>query len=435
VGNRSQQPFSEVLRTVRTRRGVTQRQLADLSTVSVRAIRDLELGRTERPREDTVRLIADALGLSGRTRTEFRAAAIVSGTVSARELRLIYDAEPPAPPAPLGALLGREVEVAAVREMLSSGSQRLITVTGLIGIGKTRLALEVANDLHRTDGYPVLWCAAGDEQGPADHTRPLAELARTGLTGPVAGALAAGEFGTVIRNANTLLVLDGFGAGQIRMDRVIGLLQDCRGLRVLATSRCPLDVYGERTFPLAPLALPAAGRTAAEVATVPSVRLLVSRVRQVRPDYEVTAADAAAVAELCRRLDGIPAALEAAASWFLMYEPQTLLESLRADQFDFAVEKLIDLADDVCRTLTGMTRPERAAVAALRADPGWSMAEAVGLTGLSPVACARMVRRLLILGLVRAVDETDRARFQILELVAALVDTLDSGAPLTAAAV
>jgi len=411
-GNTSQRQFSELLRSYRIRRGVTQRQLADLSTVSVRAIRDLELGRTSRPRHDTVRLIADGLGLSGRSLVDFRAAAAAHGMVSRSDLKMMYDAEPVAPPAPLDTLIGRELEVAVVGDMLATGSQRLITVTGLGGVGKTRLALEIANELHGRHGYPVLWCGA-------DPAADLVQLCLDALTG---SGEAAGELATVIGDRPTLLVLDAPRPLRIRVDRVVALLQECRGLRVLATSREPLDVRAERTFPLAPLALPRPGSQ--DVASSPAVRLLVHHVRQVRPEFAVTGANAAAVAELCRRLDGIPAALAAAASWFMLYDAETLLDCLRQDPVGFAVEKLPDLADLVGRTVAALPGAEHAVLTALgAAPPGWSMAEAVELTGRTPVACARMVRMLLILGLVRSVDESDRTRFQVLDLVAAVADS------------
>lgn len=410
-GNTGQRQFSELLRSYRIRRGVTQRQLADLSTVSVRAIRDLELGRTSRPRHDTVRLIADGLGLSGRSLVDFRAAASC-GVVSCGDLKMMYEAEPVAPPAPLDTLVGRELEVAVVADMLATGSQRLITVTGLGGIGKTRFALEIANELHAEHGYPVLWC-------DAEPSTDLVRLCLDALTGDAEPA--ATEFATVVGDRPTLLVLDAPRHRRIRVGRVVALLQECRNLRVLATSREPLDVRAERTFPLGPLALPRPGSQ--DVTASPAVRLLVHHVRRVRPEFTVSGANATPVARLCRRLDGIPAALAAAASWFLLYEAETLLDCLREDPADFAAEKLPDLAEVVHGTVAALPGAEHAALTALgAAPPGWSMAEAVELTGLAPVACARVVRGLLILGLVRSVDESDRTRFQVLDLVGAVAD-------------
>src|SRR3954453_12771784 len=120
--------FGELLRTLRTRRGLTQRHLADLSTISVRAIRDLESGRACRPRPDTVRLIADGLCLRGAGRSEFE-----------QTSRADHETEPL--PAPLGLMLGRDTEQAQLRALLASGAQRLVTLTGLAGPGKSRLAM------------------------------------------------------------------------------------------------------------------------------------------------------------------------------------------------------------------------------------------------------------------------------------------------------
>ena len=427
--NAVQCKFSELLRSHRLRRGTTQRQLADLSTVSVRAIRDLELGRTCRPRSETVRLIADGLGLSGRARIDFGLAAAAGEEVGTRQLTGFYDMEPAPPPAPLDTLVGRATEVAVVRDLLVSGSQRLVTVVGLSGVGKTRLAMEVAGGLHESSGFSVVWSSA-DTEGQRSAVPPaagqserLSALVRSGLDslcGRAEGDPA--ELASLIGQRPTLLVLDGYPGEQVRTDRIVALLQECRGVRVLITTRAPFEFRDERVFPLAPLDVPAAEpENVTRLRDVPSVRLLVRQVRQVQPGFEVTDLNAPAVAELCRELDGVPVALEAVAAWFMLYGPAALLDRLRANPLDFATERLLELADGLRRTVAGLSSTERSALAGLdEAGPGWVMAEAVELTGLSEAACASAVRRLLLLGLVRPVDGTDRTRFQVLRLLRAL---------------
>ncbi|HEV7646705.1 MAG TPA: helix-turn-helix domain-containing protein [Actinophytocola sp.] len=429
--NRRRQ-FSELLRSYRLRRGTTQRQLADLSTVSVRAIRDLEQGRTGRPRRDTVQLIADGLGLSGRARIDFGLAAAAGEAVGTTDLTDSYDVEPAPPPAPLDSLVGRDVEVEVVKDLLVSGSQRLVTVVGLCGVGKTRLAMEVAGGLHESGGFSVLWRSADDEHGhhrPAlsvvGRSEPLRALVRSGLDilcGRGDGGTA--EFASVIGQRPTLLVLDGYPGDQLRTDRVVALLQECRALRVLITARAPFEFGGERVFPLAPLEVPSGPfENVARLRDAPSVRLLVRHVRRVQPGFEVTELNAPAVAELCRELDGMPAALEAAAMWFMVYGPAALLDRLRADQLDFATERTPELADDLRRRMSWLSPAEQSLLDTMAAaGPDWAMAEAVELTGLPASACADLVRRLLLLGLVRPVDGTERTRFQVLRLLRALDD-------------
>lgn len=420
--------FAELLRSQRLSRGVTQRQLADLSTISVRAIRDLELGLANRPRRDTVRLICEGLGLIGRERVELELAARQVSTPGT--VKMLYDAEPVPPPAPLGEIVGREAELAVLADLLTTGSQRLVTVTGLCGVGKTMLAMEAAGALHRTNGFPVLWSSAAGgttPTGPAQHRDQLAALIDTGISGLFAEAEpSVAQLRALIGQRPTLLVLDGYDPHQVRMDQVVALLQDCRELRVLATARTPFDVRGERVVPLTPLPTPAAGRdyNLATLGQMPAVRLLTSHAREIHPDFTLDSANAPAVAALVRRLDGIPAVLVATASWFLLDEPAGVLAFAEHDPFGLIADALPDLRASLARTVTGLGRDAAAVLDALStAPPGWSIADAVGLTEVSPVACARLVRRLLLLGLIRPADETDRTRFQVLVLVRALLGT------------
>ncbi len=416
--------FGELLKARRVKLGATQRQLADLSTVSIRAIRDLELGRAQRPRRDTVRLIADGLGLRGRDRADFEAYAGRFATKA--DLKLIYESEPAPPPAPLDALVGREMEVALLRELLASGDQRFITTTGLSGVGKSRLAIEVAGVLHRSHSFSVLWSSSSEVTGPyqgAKRPDQLSALIRTGLDGLTSSDGAVDELAELIDNRPSLIVLDGYERARIRADRLVELLTGCRGLRVLTTARAPLDIHGERTFPLAPLAVPESRHdyNLVSLAGVPATQLFIRYIRHVRPAFELTPANAAAVAALCRRLDGIPAALEAAASWLLLYEPRELLAYLQADPFGVVGDRLPELRELLRHTVSGLDTDESAMLLALSdVDADWSMSEAVELTGIPAVAAARLVRRLSMLGLIRSTDETDRARFLTLNLVRAL---------------
>jgi|GEM_PF-6249978 len=371
------QQFAEQLRACRLRRGVTQQQLAELSTVSVRAIRDLEIGRARRPRRETVRLIADGLRLTGRARTSFEEAARAD---AAR-------AYPPAPgtglapPPAMDELIGRAGELSALRDLLGADGPRLVTVVGLPGAGKTRLALELAGATG-----PAFWVRAD-------------ELARH------ADELASAD------DRDALLVVDGCTTGAPDPVDVVGLLRECRRLRILVTARRPLDIPGECTVPLAPLAVPgvAADTDQRGLACVSSVRLLLRQAGRVRPGFGLTAANAGAVATICRLLDGIPVALETVADWFLVYEPDEVVELVRLDPFAamdhraagaelrVALRRVVDSLDPVETTLLDRLG---------RGDDGRS-----GGTAIRPV------HRLLQRGAVRQISTGGHARFRELRLV------------------
>jgi transcriptional regulator with XRE-family HTH domain len=413
--------FGVLLKSHRIRRGTTQRQLADLSTVSIRAIRDLELGRSRRPRRDTVRLIADGLRLGSRERARLEAAA--------DDLRLIYGASFAPPPAPLNGLVGRDAEVEVLKKLLRSGGHRLVSVTGLGGVGKTRLALAVADALQREAGFAVLWNSTDDVPSPMrsmSGADPFSALLRTSPGDPLAtpGDTAADLSMLLDEAIPTLLVLDGYQASDIRMDQVLSLLWEYRELRVLMTARAPFDHPSCQAFPLAPLAVPArcVEHAPDNLARMPAVRLLTDYVHRVVPDFRLSSANAASVAELCRLLDGIPAALEALAPWFLVARPQELTEYVRTDPFGITGENRPEVREALLHTLSCLDTVQAAALDRLAVAGDWSMADAVGLTGEHAPVCARIVRRLLMHGLVRTVGEEDRTRFQVLAMIRALLD-------------
>ncbi|MBB5872730.1 transcriptional regulator with XRE-family HTH domain [Allocatelliglobosispora scoriae] len=407
--------FGGVLKTWRKRRGVTQQQLADLSTVSVRAIRDLEIGRVARPRHDTVRLICDALGLTGRARADFQAAAIQLDDDRS------WLHEPPAPPpAVFDGLIGRSAELAALDEALAGG-QRLIGLIGLAGVGKTRLALEAVASWHAADRLPVLWSAYA---GSRDDT--VSAMIRTALsaeTSATAKIGASDQLSALVRDRDTILVCDGYDGrdtSALDVEAVGSLLRACRGLRILVTSRSPLDPGGAWLLPVGPLGVPADGLDLDLLRDAASVRLLLRHVRRERPDFDLDAGNAAQVAAICRRLDGLPSALAAAAAWFLFYEPSALLDRIESDPFAVVADEAPELRS-VIRAAVGGLPPEELALldAVATVDSPFSIAAVAGVTGLGPGTAARLVRRLCLRGLLRAASEDGgrEARFTVLSLV------------------
>jgi predicted ATPase/DNA-binding CsgD family transcriptional regulator len=227
-------------------------------------------------------------------------------------------------PAELTAFVGRRHDRAEVRRLLSES--RLVTLTGLGGVGKTRLALQVATDLQRATPDGV-WFV------------PLAELSDPGL---IADAIAAvlgihdrsGQFGVsrlaeYLRPRELLLVMDNC---EHLIDDCAGLaetlLRMCPRLRILATSREAMRISGETALPVAPLSVPPAAHQG-PLNEYESVRLFVERASQVISGFSVDDENRAAVLGICEHLEGIPLALELAAVRLRAMSPSELLEGLR----------------------------------------------------------------------------------------------------------
>jgi predicted ATPase len=231
----------------------------------------------------------------------------------------------PVQPTPL---VGREREVAEVGGLLRDGGVRLLTLTGPGGTGKTRLALQVAAE--------VL-----DEFEGGVFFVPLANIADPDLVAPtVAGALDVGEtgerrgLGDFLRDREMLIVLDNFEQVIEAAPLVGELLAGCPGLKVLATSRGLLRVYGEREYPVPAMELPDTGRLPPieELGSYEAVGLFVERARSVKGDFGITEQNASAVVGICHRLDGLPLAIELAAARVKLLPPQKILERLESNR-------------------------------------------------------------------------------------------------------
>ena len=219
-------------------------------------------------------------------------------------------------PTPLTPLVGREQEIVVASAHLRRPETRLLTLNGPGGVGKTRLALAVASASagHFTDGVRII--------GLAPLTTPdlvVATVAQTlGVLGIGDDPLVA-RLITFLRNKHLLLILDNFEHLAEAAPLVTDLLAACPGLTALITSRALLGVSGEQTYLAPPLALPASPSGGAAVsldalAASEAVRLFVERAQAVRPGFILTQGNAAAVAAICQRLDGLPLAIELAAA-------------------------------------------------------------------------------------------------------------------------
>ncbi len=213
-----------------------------------------------------------------------------------------------------GGCFGREQDVETLASWLGTRRHRLITLTGLGGVGKTRLALEVARKLCQRDGGRVVWVAL--DRLP-DETR---------LPGLVRELLAAQVPAAALSHARCVVVLDGLEPLLPGVAGVLsGLLEQAPGLDALASSRRPLQLSGELVWPVKPLPVPEEGAPLSELQANPALQLLIERAQAARPGLQLDADNARELAQLCRRLDGHPQALEVAAAQLGILSPAQLL--------------------------------------------------------------------------------------------------------------
>ena len=227
-------------------------------------------------------------------------------------------------PRPLTSFVGRAFEMAAVMALLERGDVRLLTLTGPGGVGKTRLSGEIISRMQGTfrDG---VWFV------------PLAGLRSPDLVLPsIALALGLRETGgqslerrlrDYLRLRHVLLVVDNFEHVLPANVQIGELLQACPNLTVLVTSRAPLRLQGEQEFPVPALAIPEPDTRLelARLAEVDAVALFAQRARAAQPDFDLTPDNAAAVLSICRRVDGLPLAIELAAARIGLFSPASLL--------------------------------------------------------------------------------------------------------------
>jgi predicted ATPase/DNA-binding XRE family transcriptional regulator len=316
--------FGGLLRRYRVAAGLTQEELAERAGVSTRGISDLERGAHGLPRRDTLQLLLDALDLSPANRTTLAAAARRPATIRARRER---GERPPDLPVPLTPLVGREQAIAAVVALLAEPAIRLLTLTGPGGIGKTRLALAVAERVAPQFPDGVVFVSLAPLADPALVASAVAERlgVRERAEQPLRDALT-----TRLAGKRLLLVLDNFEHVRPAAPLVAELLGACPTLIVLTTSRAALHLSGEHLSPVSPLAVPDAGRLPPleELGQTAAVRLFVDRARAVKPEFALSETNAPAVVEIVRRLDGLPLALELVAARAQVLSPAALLARL-----------------------------------------------------------------------------------------------------------
>jgi predicted ATPase/class 3 adenylate cyclase len=224
--------------------------------------------------------------------------------------------------------VGRSVELAEVERRLEDPLVRLLTLTGPGGTGKTSLGIRAAGDqLERfRDGVSFV-----DLSAARDTDSVLIALGRAVGIGEAPDRPLRHDLTDRLRDRQMLLMLDNFEQVTAAAGVTTDLLGDCPEVKLLVTSREPLHVRAEHVYAVPPLSLPPAARgpvTAAQLERYEAVQLFVERARAVRPDFQLDDDNAAAVAEICRRLDGLPLAIELAAARLRLFSPEALRDRL-----------------------------------------------------------------------------------------------------------
>jgi predicted ATPase/class 3 adenylate cyclase len=318
--------------------------------------------------------------------------------------------------------VGRDRELDELEKLLRTCS--LVTLTGPGGTGKTSLAIELARRLTSTFGDGVAWVPLESVTDPSLVEATIAS--RLGLIESPGQSVHA-QVVEFLAGRSMLIVVDNL-EHLLDAAPVLGeLVRASPEVRVLATSRAPLRLAGEQEYPVAPLAIPGPVDPVEAALASPAVRLFVERSRRVRPDYELTPADAPAVAELCRRLDGLPLGIELAASRMGLLPPQELAARLG---------QRLDLPGSALRDVPERQRNLAAAISwsyeLLGATDQWLLARLSVFAGGARLTEIEAVTRteadlgagvleglstLVDQSLVQPVPGLDGARFRLLETI------------------
>jgi predicted ATPase/DNA-binding SARP family transcriptional activator len=395
---------------------VRERLVAALMRALVATGRDTEaLLVYQRTRE----ALADALGVDPSPELSALHVALLRGELGRREQRWQEDGRKTNLRAELTSFVGKDADVAAVRELIAE--HRLTTVIGPGGSGKTRLATETARTLlgDLPDGAWLVELAAIGADGDVAQSTLAALGLRDALLGGAPNAEPMGRLIAAIREREALLILDNcehvIESAAAFAHRVLG---ECPRLRILATSREPLGITGEALWLVEPLALPEGDASPGEIESSPAVQLLRDRAGAVRKDLVVDARSLPTMARVCRALDGIPLAIELAAA------------RLRTMSLDQLAHRL----DDRFRLLTSGSRTALPRHKTLRAMVDWSWE-------LLTDAERMVLRRLAVFSGGASLDAAEQVcggdwaeRGDVLELLTALTEkslllTEGDGAP------
>jgi len=314
--------FCARLRRARITAGLSQEALAERAGLTTNAVGALEREEHRYPYPATIRALATALGMTEAEHAELAASVPPRwGREVARPHRFA------SLPSTVSSIVGRAQEIATILSLLRAENGHLVTLTGPGGVGKTRLALSVGEHLRRDLPDGVLFVDLSSTRDPALLLRAIAEgLGISGGNSPEPFTALTSTLG----RRPWIVILDNLEQLVTGTPVLSQLLAVCPTLRFLVTSRTLLRLAGEQVVVIQPLGLPdrAAVSRPADLAAAPAIRLFVERAQQVAPDFQLTPANAATVAAICQRLDGLPLAIELAAAQLRHVPPAMLLARL-----------------------------------------------------------------------------------------------------------
>jgi predicted ATPase/DNA-binding XRE family transcriptional regulator len=319
--------FGDWLRQGRKALDLTQEDLAERIGCATETIRKIEAGR-RRPSKQVTELLAETLGIAPEERSHFVQLARVNTLASTAILQPALSKRPVTNlPAPVTSFIGRNKEIESLRTVLRREGIRLLTLTGAGGSGKTRLAIQVAQGLLEDFIDGVFFISLAPFRNRTQVESAIAQTLDVHEIPDRPPAMSIKEF---LRNRQLLLVLDNIEQVADGALLVTQLLDEAFRLKIILTSRSALHAYGEHDFVVPSLALP-------DLTQLPpldslfeyeAVRLFVERAQAVDSGFAMNSANAAAIAEICHRLDGLPLAIELAAARTRLMSPQAMLGRL-----------------------------------------------------------------------------------------------------------
>lgn len=326
--------FGNWLKRLRAQHDLTQERLAEQVGCAVQTIRMIERG-ARRPSREMAQRLVDVLHVPEAEREHvlrLARARLVEAPAPIPLLRHDHEVAAPARrrvrlPVPATALIGREAEQAALRQRLADPSCRLVTLLGAGGTGKTRLALQLATHLSQHMEEDIAFVELAQIVSVEHVAAAIADALRCPIiaTQPLEESLLAW-----LRPRQMLLMLDNLEHLLNATALIATILQEAPGVRMLVTSRERLRLREEWVFELGGLAIPS-DNTRAQIERCDAVRLFVERARKVSTTFVLNAHNRAAVAQICRQLDGMPLGLELAATWVRVLSPDEIAAELARD--------------------------------------------------------------------------------------------------------
>jgi len=407
--------FGYWVRRWRKAMDMTQKQLASRVACAVVTVKKIEMDE-RRPSRQMAERLARCLNIPEAQRSNF-----IQVATREKPVYTLYLPEKPVAktavsrmmskiPVSPTRLIGRRAEVEAIKECIQRADVRLVTLSGLGGVGKTRLAIQVAQELITDFKDGVFFIS-------------LAPLTDPDLL-PAAIAKSIGDFQTQGRpvkesltrylvNQKSLFVLDNFEHLLPASLFISELLRSTEALKILSTSRTPLHLYGERRFIIQPFDLPDQSEGVSELGQNDAVALFVERAQAVQSDIKLTSGNASVIVQICQRLDGLPLAIELAAARMNVLSPRELLNHLETrlplltDGPRDVPPRQQTLADTIAWSYELLTQAERTLLERLSAFKGGGTLDAI------ESICSDTETSVVINNLARLVDQSLVGRYEI----------------------